>query len=166
MKLVKIALLLIIPAILSSFAAHKFYVSITKIEHSVENQSIQIINTMFIDDIEDVLQQRYDPSLILGAEVETKDVEELMQQYIMLKLKIEINGEAVNLEYVGHKYEADVVKTYLEVSDVSEVKSIQIENKLLMEVFEEQQNIIHYKRNKKRKSIMLDRDNPKGVLNF
>jgi hypothetical protein len=58
------------------------------------------------------------------------------------------------------------VKIYIEIQDVSEVKSISVENKLLMEVFEEQQNIIHFKKNKKRKSMMLDVDNPKGVLNF
>ena len=166
MKLIKLPLLVLFTVVLSSFTAHKFYVSITKIEHSVESKSIQIISTLFIDDIEDVLQQRYDPSLILGKGEETDRGKELLEQYVLLKLKIEINGVSSNLEYLGHQYESDVVKIYIEIRDISEVKTIAVENKMLVEVFEEQQNIIHYKKGKKRKSMMLDGDNPKGMLNF
>lgn len=166
MKFLKLSLLVLVTVIMTSFTAHKFYVSITKVEHSVENESVQIISTLFIDDIEDVLQQRYDTSLLLGPEGETARERELIEKYVLLKLKIEINGTPAKLDYLGHEYESDVVKIYIEIQDVSEVKSISVENKLLMEVFEEQQNIIHFKKNKKRKSMMLDVDNPKGVLNF
>lgn len=166
MKLLKLSLLVLITVVMTSFTTHKFYVSITKVEHSIENNSIQIISTIFIDDIEDVLQQRYDPSLVLGIEAETERERELLKKYVLLKLKFEINDTIADLNYVGHEYESDVVKLYLEIQDISVVKSISVENKMLMEVFEEQQNIIHFKKNKKRKSMMLDVDNPKGVLNF
>lgn len=166
MKLFKLSLLVLITVVITSFTAHKFYVSITKVEHAVANKSIQIISTLFIDDIEDVLQQRYDPGLVLGEETETEKEKELLREYVLLKLKVEVNGIPSTLNYIGHEYESDVVKLYLEIKNISEVKSISVENKMLMEVFEEQQNIIHYKQGKKRKSMMLDLDNPKGVLNF
>jgi hypothetical protein len=37
---------------------------------------------------------------------------------------------------------------------------------MLMDLFDKQQNIIHIKRYKQRKSLVLDIDNPKGLLNF
>lgn len=158
-------LTLLIPVVLS-FTAHKFYVSITKIEYSVEEESLQIINKLFIDDIEDVLQARYSKSVSLDPEKETPTDAEFLREYVLQKLVIEVNGEPVELSYLGHEYENDVVKSYIEVEGVSELKSISVENKMLMELFEEQQNIIHVKRGKKRKSLVLDVDNPNGVLNF
>ena len=44
--------------------------------------------------------------------------------------------------------------------------TIEIENIILMYQYDEQQNIIHFRNKKRRKSLILDKDNPKGVLNF
>jgi len=166
MKLIRLGLFITLLPILLSFTMHKFYVSITKIEFAQEENSLQIINKLFIDDIEDVLQARYSESVSLGPEQETLDDAQLLEEYVLQKLKIEINGSPVKLVYLGHEYDNDVVKSYIEVEDISELKNISVENKMLMELFEEQQNIIHIKQDKKRKSMVLDLDNPKGLLNF
>jgi len=166
MKFLRIILLLVVLSTTLSFTAHKFYVSITKVEYSQEESSLQIISKLFIDDIEDVLQARYNPSIVMDGEKETEATGELLKEYVLQKLKVEVNGEQVTLKYLGHEYDNDVVKTYIEVEGVSELNSISVENKMLMELFEEQQNIIHVKRFKKRKSLVLDADNPKGLLNF
>jgi len=166
MKFLRITFLLAILTTTLSFTAHKFYVSITKVEFSPEESSLQIISKLFIDDIEDVLQARYNPSIVMGGEKETEAVSKFLEQYVLQKLTVEVNGEPVALNYLGHEYDNDVVKTYIEVKGVSELNSISVENKMLMELFEEQQNIIHVKRFKKRKSLVLEADNPKGLLNF
>lgn len=166
MKFLRIIILLVVLSTTLSFTAHKFYVSITKVEFSEEESSLQIISKMFIDDIEDVLQARYNPSIIMAGENESEAVGEFLKEYVLLKLDVEVNGKRVTLNYLGHEYDNDVVKTYIEVKGVSELNSITVENKMLMELFEEQQNIIHVKRFKKRKSMVLEADNPKGLLNF
>ena len=166
LKYLRLVFLVVLLPFLVSFTAHKFYVSITKIEFSEEEESVQIITKLFIDDIEDVLQERYSPSISLDIEKETPADARFLKEYVLQKLKVEINGSKAELHYLGHEYDNDVVKTYIEVEGISELKSISVENKMLMEVFEEQQNIIHVKRFKKRKSLVLDRDNPKGLLNF
>ncbi len=166
MKLFRILLLVTLVPLSISFTVHKFYVSTTKIEYAQEEQSLQIINKLFIDDIEDVLQERYSDEIRLGAEGETPKDAELLKNYIMQKLIIEVNGSPVVLNYIGHEYNNEEVKTYLEVNNISELKTITIENKMLTEVFEDQQNIINVKKQKRRRSLMLDKDNPKGVLNF
>ena len=166
MKFLRIVFFVALLTVVFSFSAHKFYVSITKIEFSQEEESIQIITKLFIDDIEDVLQQRYSPSISLDIEKETMADANFLKEYVLQKLKVEVNGTEVKLNYLGHEYENDVVKTYIEVENISELNSIEVENKMLIELFEEQQNIIHVKRFKKRKSLVLDRDNPKGLLNF
>ena len=44
--------------------------------------------------------------------------------------------------------------------------SIEVENKVLLEMFSEQKNIIHVKKNDTRSSLILENGNPKGLLKF
>jgi len=166
MKFLRIVFLVALLPLIMSFTSHKFYVSITKIEFSQEEQSLQVIVKLFIDDIEDVLQERYSPSVSLGPEKETPSDADFLREYVLEKLTIDVNRTTAALNYLGHEYDNDVVKCFIEIENISELNSIEVENKMLIDLFEEQQNIIHVKRFKKRKSLVLDRDNPKGLLNF
>jgi hypothetical protein len=102
----------------------------------------------------------------LGTTKETEEDVVLLEKYILQKLKISVNGAPVALDYLGIEYDIDLVKSFIEVAGVKEFKSVEIEFKALTEIFTEQQNIIHFKTSEKRKSLILDIDNPKGVLNF
>jgi hypothetical protein len=145
---------------------HKFYVSITKIEYAQQQHSLQIITKIFIDDIENALKKRYDPSLSLDTKKETKEADELLKKYILQKLKLKVNGTPVKLNYLGKEYDNDLLVAYIEVTGVKGLKNIEIENKILMDMFPEQQNIIHLKTPDHRKSLILDKDDPSGTLNF
>lgn len=151
---------------LSSFNVHKFYVSVTKVEHNAEAETLQIITKIFIDDIEDVLNERYDTNTFLGTKKETARDRELLKEYILKKLKVEVNGQQVVLNYLGIDYETDIVKSYIEITNVKECTTIGVENTVLMEKFEEQQNIIHFKVADKKRSMVLEKENPNGLLNF
>lgn len=146
--------------------AHKFYVSITKIEYASEKKSLQIITKIFTDDIEDALQQRYNPSVSLGTKKETAEYRALLKKYILQKLNLKVNGKEVTLNYLGQEYESDMVISYIEVTGVTDIKDIEIENKLLMEIFPEQQNIIHLKTASTRRSLILERENSSGEIKF
>ncbi len=151
---------------MTASAPHKFYVSITKIEYVSEKKSLQIITKIFTEDIEDALQKRYDPSISIGTKKETEKDTEFIKKYIFQKLKISVNGKPAILEYIGQEYETDMVNAYIEVKNLEDFNSITIENKVLFDIFEEQQNIIHLKTKDSRRSLILDKDSPKGLLNF
>lgn len=158
-------MLLMFPLV-SATSAHKFYVSITKIEYVKDKNTIQIITKIFTDDIENALRQRYDRSISLDTKKETEAAEEDLKKYIFQKIKIKVNGKPVQYNYIGKEYNTDMVVAYLEVTDINELKTIEIENKVLMEIFREQQNIIHLKTPKSRRSLILDKDEPSGILRF
>ena len=166
MKFLKISLLVLLFPLITGSAEHKFYVSITKIEYVTESESLPIITQFYIDDIEEVLQKRYRPDVSLGTTKETKEDVALLKEYILQKLNVSVNGRPLRLDYLGIEYDVDMVKSYIEVTGVKEFKSVEIEFKALTELFTEQQNIIHFKTTESRKSLILDIDNPKGVLNF
>ncbi|MFD2564543.1 DUF6702 family protein [Aquimarina rubra] len=162
--------LLILPillVVLSSFSTlHKFYVSVTQIEYNEEQKSLQIISRIFIDDIEEVLRQRYDETIELISEKEEAKVDQYLSKYLSQKLSITVNGQQVAFNFIGKEYDNDLVLCYLEVENVPSLETITVTNQALMDFFEEQQNIIHVKKGKKRKSLILQKERDKGMLKF
>ena len=166
MKIQKILLLCIIAPLFAFTTAHKFYVSVTNIEHNTKEKSLQITTRIFIDDFQRVLNERYDFKEELTTEKEPKVVEEMMQKYLAKKIKIWVNGELKSFNFLGKKYEDDVTVCYLEVKGVENVHSLEVENDLLYEIEEDQQNLVHVKINNQRKSLLLVKENDKGLLKF
>lgn len=166
MKYSKILLLLLVLPLFSATSAHKFYVSITKIEFVKKQSSLQIITKIFTDDIENALRQEFSKSIFLDSKKETAQADEYLKQYILQKIKIKVNGMPVKLNYLGKEYDTDMVVAYIEVTDITDLQTVAIENKVLMEMFPEQKNIIHLNTAKSRRSLILDKDNPRGELKF
>ena len=146
--------------------SHKFYVSTTTIEYVKEKDAIQIISKMFVEDLEVILQERYDPSVVLDPKKETEIDLNYLRKYVFQKFKIKINDKQVQLNYIGKEYDIDIVNMYFEIENISVLKSIEIENKILFDKFPEQQNIIHLITPESRKNLILDKNHPNGLLNF
>ncbi|MBP2832148.1 peptidase E [Aquimarina sp. U1-2] len=162
----KILFFLTIACIVSSFTIHKFYVSVTQIDYNTNQQSLQIITRVFIDDIEDVLKERYDTNIVLLATKENPNIDQYLNTYFTKKLRIKVNGEQVSFNFLGKEYEDDLLICYLEIEQVSSLTSIEISNEILMDLFEEQQNIVHIKKEDQRKSLILESGKSEGLLNF
>lgn len=166
MKFLKLSFLILLFPLITASSAHKFYVSITKIEYVAEKNSLQIITKIFTDDMETALKERYSREVSLGTKRETQTDIDLLQKYLLQKIKISINGKPTELKYLGQEYEMDMVVSYIEIQNVKDLSSIEIENKALMDVYPEQQNIVHFKKGHNRRSLILDKDSPNGVFNF
>ena len=91
-----------------------------------------------------------------------------IEKYLRAKFKVEVNGQSVPYDLLAIKYDFDVLICYLEVPkiDLSKTTSIEIQNDILTDVFEEQQNVVHFKIKDKKKSFVLMRDQNKGMLNL
>ena len=86
--------------------------------------------------------------------------------YISKKLKFKINEKEAQLIYIGKEYDIDILNLYFEIEDVDSLESIRIENKILIDLFPEQQNIIHFSNEKNKRNLILDKNRPNGLLNF
>jgi hypothetical protein len=166
MKFFKITLVLLLFPMLVSSLSHKFYVSTTNVEYVPEKQTIQIISKIFIEDLEQVLQERYSSLVVLSPTKETEVDVNYLKKYVGQKLKISINNKPVELSYIGKEYDIDIMNMYFEIENISELTSIEIENKILFDMFPEQQNIIHIITPDANRNMILDKDHPDGLLNF
>jgi len=136
---------------------HKFYVSVTNVSYSEKDDALQITTRIFIDDLEAVLLERYDITTKLATENESELSDEYLEKYFRKKFQIEINNEQKAYEFIGRRYDNDVCIFYLEVPKIqlSSVKSIQIQNQILTDLYDEQQNLVHFKIKGEKKSFVL-----------
>lgn len=137
------------------FSTHKFYVSVTDIEYKPEQNSLQIISRVFVDDFEDVLSKRFATPLVLLPDEETENADDWIVRYLNQKLNLSINGETLQLNYIGKRYDDDRIYLYIEIENVAAFDSISVENLILTDLFEEQKNLVHLKNKSETKSKVL-----------
>lgn len=166
MPKLKILLFIIVLSLVSFKTMHKYYVSLTEIEYVKEERSVQIITRIFIDDFENVLRNRFYEGLTLDTEKENIETNDYIEKYLKDKLKITINHKEFSFNFLGKEYEDDMILCYLEIQNIDRISSIKVENKLLYEMFPDQKNMVRFKIHSVNKTILLIKENDKGVLNL
>jgi hypothetical protein len=148
-------ILLISILFLSSFAIHKFYVSVTQIDYVPSKKRIEITSRIFIDDLEKALNKKYNKKVNLTSTKEIPEAEELIKNYLKEKIKISINKKPQNIDFLAREVEGDVLIVYTKIAISKKINTFEIQNSLLTELFEDQQNIVHININSNKKSILL-----------
>jgi len=168
MQLIKKTFLILLIPLLAFTVAHKFYISVTSVEYSDKDRALQITTRVFIDDFEKVLQERYGIQGNLATKDESPQVNEFIGKYLKAKFSLEVNGQNVSYDVLGKKYDNDIMILYLEVPkiDFNSISTISVQNEVLMDMFMEQKNVVHFKLGNQKKSFVLIRENNKGMLNL
>ncbi|MGB5818282.1 MAG: DUF6702 family protein [Saonia sp.] len=168
MKLLKKGFLILVLPLVAFTVAHKFYVSVTNINYSEKDDSFQITSRVFMDDLEQVMEERYGIKAHLASEEENAMANDYIEKYMRAKFTLKIDGEHKDFDFLGKEYDNDVVICYLEIPKIgfSNIKSVEVQSDVLTDLFDEQQNIIHFKFKGKKKSFVLIRENNKGMLNL
>ena len=149
---------------LSSFAVHKFYVSIYQVNFNQKKQMLEITSRIFIDDLNDVLKTKYNQKTHIGESNEVPQDVALMKRYILDNFSIKINGQQKTINYLSKELEGNVVICYYNIKEISKVKIFEIKNTTLFDLNSDQQNIVQTTIYGKKQSLLLTPDNVKGLL--
>lgn len=168
MKHLKKGFLILLLPLLAYTVAHKFYISVTNIAYSEKDDALQITTRIFLEDINVVLKQRYGIESNLGNDQESQQDKDYLEKYLRTKFLVEIDAKQVTYDFIGKKYDTDMLICYLEVPKINlpKIKSIAIQNKVLTDIYDEQQNVVHFRINGKKKSFVLLKRDTKGMLNL
>jgi hypothetical protein len=158
----KVIWLLIIPIV--AFGIHKHYISLTKVDYIKEKKVVQITMKFFLDDIELALENRMQQPMELATKNENKLAGKYLETYVRQKFKIWINNKEMVYTYLGKEYEDNEVFFYLELKNIDHINSIEVENSLLFETFEEQQNYVKLNLENVQKTFILVKANAKEML--
>jgi len=157
-----LCLLLIMPML--ALGVHKHYISLTKVDFIKEKEVIQVTMKFFIDDIELALENRHGEAMELTTKEENKMADKFLEGYIRQKFTVWVNEEEKAYSYLGKEYENNEVFFYLELKNISDIKTIEVQNSMLFEEFEEQQNYIKLKIENVKKTFILVKANNKEKL--
>lgn len=145
---------------------HKYYVSVSNVKYSKKAGAMQMVTRFFIDDLERVLNARNVNQITLGKKDEIEDHYESIQKYLDLKLIATIDGKLVQPKLLGAEYEIDQIALYIEFTPTAKPENVTMEFNAFYEVFEEQKNLVHFKIDGERKTMILERAKPESTLNF
>lgn len=151
---------------LTAFQLHEEHYSLTEINYNTKENALQISMHLFTNDIDLALKKHYDKSIELGTEEEAEDADRFLRMYLNQKFVLNVNDIPILYDYLGKEFEKDVMYVYLEVADIDSISNITVQNSVLTELFYEQENIIKIFINDLNKSLILTKENDKGMLKF
>ena len=156
---------LLLTWLLSGFSFHEFYVSLCQIDHNPETNALEITMRIFTDDLEYGITGSQD-FYGLGTSKEPPGADSLIFSYILKNFEVNLDGNCMKLNYIGKEVEVDVTWIYVEIENVHELGNIEITNRMLTELFEDQVNIVNVNYNQKTLGLLLKQDKPSGVIKF
>ncbi len=151
-------------------SVHNYHVSQTNIEYAAEQEEWQISILVFIDDLEDALKQEGNPTLHLGMKRESEEADTYIQAYLDKRFKLkDADEQEMDCQWLGKEMTEDMASfwIYLYVDHASEMASIQLENRLFTELFDDQQNIVNlYYSVDQSRQFLFNKDYWKATLDF
>ncbi|HSD07404.1 DUF6702 family protein [Flavobacterium sp.] len=165
-KSIVLVFLSIILFSMSSFEMHKFYMAIYQINYAPEKKMLQITTRIFVDDLNKALENKYKKKFFLGTENEAPESVELFKKYLSENFAIKVNGQAKPMSFLSKEMDGDVLVCYLNIKDVTKIKSLDIYNTVLVESYPEQQNILHVTALNNKKSFLFTSTSTKQMLKY
>ena len=165
MNLLSIFLFFVYSIFIPKKIEHKFYVSTTTIEFKEEKNVIQITCQLFIDDVEKSLN-RYQEGIKLAPDSNKQGIDKLLKKSLKKSILISIDGKTTDLIFIGREYKNDILQCYFEANAPVSSQNLSIENRTFFDLFEDQQNIIHYKNKSIRKSFLLYSENDSATFSL
>lgn len=145
---------------------HKYYLSVSNVTYSSKAKALQMTSRFFIDDLEDVLNERMDTKMALGNPDGLEELKPILDKYISKRLNIQADGNALVSKVIGAEYDVDQIVVYIEFPILKQPKQVEMSYKALFELFPEQKNLVHFKLGEKRKSLLNSMDTPIDRVNF
>ncbi len=163
-KVFRFSFLIVLLVALMSVTVHKFYVSIYQVNYAQEKKMLQITSRIFVDDLNSILKDKYNKKTLLGETNESADDVILMKKYLTENFILKINGQVKPVHFLSKEMEGNVLICYYNIKDVSKIKTLEIQNTVLLDFTDEQQNIVHTSIYDKKQSFLFTSGNVKGML--
>jgi hypothetical protein len=139
-----------------NYRPHPIHVSTTSVEHSKKDGKLQVICTMFTDDLEAGLAKQYGVKIDLTRADMHTTMDVLVKKYIASNLDIKTNTGGTTLHYLGFEINREATDVYLESDALPIPQKVTVQVSLLQNLFDDEINIVHIIVNGVRKSEKLD----------
>ncbi len=140
--------------------SHPIHVSITEINWNESTKSLEIAHKIFIDDLEDALEKQFNLRFYLATNKEHEETDIYLKKYLSQHFELHGNQKSLICHYLGKEYEEKAVWIFAEVQGIRKLKNLEVRNAILVDLYADQDNLLHFQKNKKHiKSIRTNRLN-------
>ena len=136
---------------------HAFHTSITQIEYNTKAKSYEVSIRIFTDDLEtaiDAANHKKGTKIVNGDKNDILLANYLNHHFSLLTPQ----NKKIALNYIGKENEELATWIYLEIADEPFVAGTKIQQNVLMELFEDQVNIVNFKKGELRKSFLFNKN--------
>lgn len=158
--------------ILSLWLAHDIHLTKAQVDVNAAEQSVQVSMHIFLDDLEKCIQQEtgFTQTMHLGTEKEVPQGDSLLAVYLSNHFLVTANEKPLSFSFVGKENSQDLLAVwcYFEfpLSDIP-TKNLTLTNNVLMELYDDQQNIITLQGpNKKRDYLLFQPDESTASFSY
>jgi hypothetical protein len=146
---------------------HPIHLSITEIDHNEKSKALQMTLRIFVDDLELSIRKKVgEEEMDLLDPGNGKKTDDLVKEYIAEKVKVKVDKKIGKMNYIGHEIEGPAMICYVEIENVKKFSSIEVTNKLILEIHDDQSNLVNVNYKDKTKSLRLTNDSPTGTVSF
>lgn len=145
---------------------HPLHVSTTEVNFNAKDKTLEISCRIFSDDFEAILAKLYKQKTDLSSPNMKTAMDELVKKYLFSHLQLKANGKAVAMNYIGFEIDHEATNIYLEVEKIPDVKSVEVNDVILYDMFDDQMSIVHVVKAKIRKSTKILYPEKKFTANF
>ncbi|WP_406824468.1 DUF6702 family protein [Pedobacter sp. KACC 23697] len=145
---------------------HPLHVSTTEVSFNAKDKTLELSCKIFSDDFEAILAKLYKQKTDLSNPNMKSVMDALVKKYLLTHLQLKANGKAVAINYIGFEIDHEATNIYLEVEKVAALKSIEVNDSILYDMFDDQMSIIHVVKGNNRKSTKILYPEKKFTANF
>jgi hypothetical protein len=139
---------------------HPIHVSVTEIEYSEKNKSLQITSRIFIDDLETAIRTKTKQESLDLLNLPTgQSLDQLVRNYLADHLRIKVDGKPAKINYIAHELDDAAIICYLEIENIKKLKTLEVTDDVIHEVHADQYNLVHITYRSPVKSYRLTRQN-------
>lgn len=139
---------------------------IYQVNYAPEKKMLQITSRVFIDDLNNALEKKYNKKVYLGTEKESPEEIILLKKYFLEKFSVKVNGQSKSINFLSKELEGDILICYCNVKEITKINTLEIFNTVLIDWNTEQQNITHVTVLGEKKSILFTDSNKGEMLKF
>lgn len=137
---------------------HDFHTSLTQIQFNPKEKGFEISIRLFTDDLEKALSRESGQKIQISAK---PDTDPLIEKYIRKHFVLtDARKQRRPYTYIGHEAEGDADWVYLEMPTDGSLKTAEMQQDVLMDLFEDQVNLVNLQVDGQRKTYVFRKSQP------
>ncbi len=139
---------------------HELHLSKALINYNAETQAVEVSLHLFIDDLEMAMGDVGMTDLKIATSKESEDADEKIASYLATIFDVDVDSEDVVFTFLGKETSDDLMAIwcYLEAESISPPQSVRVQNRFLLDHYDDQKNIVTFVSGETKKYFMLDDD--------